>query len=153
MNRISTRKMSVQVIGLIIKTSTHNVRIEMKVIYTNFLIPKRFDAYNLIIVCLIRPEFKNDNALYEHELTHNRQWKREPFTYPFKYLFSKPYRYKMELEAYTAQLRLYPLKKREEKSIQFARLICTHYGIKGQTEESTKNALIYNLIGGKNETD
>lgn len=30
MNRIATRKMSARVIGLTIKTSTHNVRIEMK---------------------------------------------------------------------------------------------------------------------------
>ena len=38
MNRISTRKMSVRVIGLIIKTSTQNVRIEMKPSRTEMLL-------------------------------------------------------------------------------------------------------------------
>ena len=115
----------------------------MKVIYTNWFIPKRFAAYNLIIVCFIRPEFKYDKGLHDHEYVHYLQWKRHPFTFPFMYLFNKTYRYCMEVEAYAVQLVWYEERDDyETKANQFARLICECYGVgKDYDELKTKELL------------
>jgi hypothetical protein len=122
----------------------------MKVIYTNWFIPKRFDAYNLIIVCLIRPEFKYDKGLHDHEYVHYLQWKRHPFTFPFMYLFNKTYRYCMEVEAYAAQLVWYEGRPNvDAKAKQFASLICNNYGLEDHTEDYTEQLLTFEITQGR----
>lgn len=47
---------------------------------------------------------ENKVALLLHEICHIEQYRRERFTYPFKYLFNKNKRKDYELEAYKIQI-------------------------------------------------
>jgi hypothetical protein len=75
--------------------------------FTSWLIPKQYDACTRLFVTFIRPEFKNDVALIEHEKTHQRQFWKNPL-HGYFYLFSKAYRLKVEVEAYRVQLQYDP---------------------------------------------
>ncbi len=75
------------------------------VIYTNRFIPKRFDAINLFFVILIRPQFRTDRGLLEHERVHTQQvWKYLIFQ-PILYHCSKKWRLRFELEAFKVQIK------------------------------------------------
>ena len=60
-------------------------------------------------IVIVRRKFAGDRCLMAHELTHVRQWWREPLTMPFKYLyywlrygyFENPY----EVEAFAVERR------------------------------------------------
>lgn len=52
----------------------------------------------------IRPKYKDDKGLLEHEVVHAKQYARDSF-FVIKYFLSSDYRYECELEAYTAQLK------------------------------------------------
>lgn len=54
----------------------------------------------------IRPKYKDDKGLLNHELKHVEQFYND-YLYGLKYNFSKAFRYKMELEAYTEQVKEY----------------------------------------------
>lgn len=54
----------------------------------------------------ILSKYKNDTGLLKHELKHVEQFYREWF-YNIRYKFSKTFRYRMELEAYTEQIMEY----------------------------------------------
>lgn len=54
----------------------------------------------------IRPKYKEDKGLLEHELEHVRQFSINPF-HAFMYKFIHSYRYKCELNAYIKQVSLY----------------------------------------------
>lgn len=75
----------------------------MKVIRTR-LIPFGFSAMAFPSFCLVRPDIPPDRVkiLIEHEKVHARQmksWLRWPF-YVLRYFFHKPFRAKVEAEAY-----------------------------------------------------
>ena len=55
---------------------------------------------------VIRPKYKADVGLLNHELVHVKQYNRN-FFHGVLYSLSKEYRYKAELEAYTAQIKSY----------------------------------------------
>ncbi len=42
--------------------------------YTDRLIPERFGAVNVGPISLIRPKYRDDKGLHEHEAVHFRQW-------------------------------------------------------------------------------
>lgn len=73
-------------------------------IITNKLIPKRFAAYTMGFVILLRPEYKTDLGLIEHEKVHVRQFWNSLGTFGILYKLSKRMRLKYELEAYKKQL-------------------------------------------------
>lgn len=77
-------------------------------VQSSLLVPKKFDAkcYGPLIAFKDRYSF-NDSALVQHELEHSKQSYRLPFVHPLLYRFSKSYRYKSELQAFTAQLKYY----------------------------------------------
>ena len=54
----------------------------------------------------IRPKYKGDNGLLEHELEHVRQYNRNLF-HALMYKYSASYRYQCELDAYRLQVRIY----------------------------------------------
>ena len=56
----------------------------------------------------IRPKYKDDVGLLEHEKVHVRQFWRLPFIHGIRYKFSEKYRLRCEVEAYREQLRWYP---------------------------------------------
>lgn len=102
-----------------------------KVFYTDKFIPKGLDACTRSIVVLIRPSFKNDISLLKHELTHVKQFYRNPLHALF-YNFSKSYRLKCEIEAYKEQLKYcHPININH-----FAYLISNNYNLDITIEEA-----------------
>lgn len=57
----------------------------------------------------IRPEYKEDVGLLNHEIKHVEQFNKYWF-YNIMYDLSKEFRYRMELEAYLEQVRTYEYK-------------------------------------------
>ena len=55
---------------------------------------------------LLYNKFNNDKGLLNHELKHVEQFYND-YLYGLKYNFSKAFRYKMELDAYTEQVKEY----------------------------------------------
>lgn len=106
-----------------------------KVFYTNWLIPKRFAAYTRGPVIFIRPEYKHDTGLLQHELVHVRQWYRNP-AFGLFYRFSKKFRLKAEIEAYQEQLKYY----QDDHSYLFAEFIANKYDL-DITPEQAKSLL------------
>lgn len=78
----------------------------MRVIYTNFMWPSA-DAMYLGVCVLIRPKYRDDNALLAHEMVHHEQNKRHWFFF-IRYLTSKKFRLEMEVEAYRVQVAIAP---------------------------------------------
>lgn len=77
------------------------------VIYTDKLIPKNSAGLTLGPVILIRPAYKNDVGLLEHEKVHVKQWKRTLGLFWILYAIPK-FRLKYEVDAYKVQLRYSP---------------------------------------------
>lgn len=75
------------------------------VIYTNKFIPKRFASVNLFFFILMRPEFKGDKSLMEHELVHTEQVWKWLILQPIMYHASKKWRLKFEAEAYAVSVK------------------------------------------------
>lgn len=85
----------------------------------------------------IRPKYKDDKGLHNHELTHVAQFWKMFGLHSLMYLASKKYRLKAEVEAYKEQLKYNP----EHKDL-YADFICKNYGLDVSKEEVLK--LLYN---------
>lgn len=94
------------------------------VFYTNKIIPKRFAGYFIGPLIFIRPEYKNDVGLLEHEKTHVRQWYARPVLMPVRYKYSKKWRLRYEVEAYKVQLQYNPLNTK-----LFAQFLAEKHGL------------------------
>lgn len=105
-----------------------------KVIYTNNIIPDKFAGLTLGPIILIRPEYKSDTGLLEHEKVHVRQFWRTLGLFGIGYLLSKKYRLKIEVEAYKEQLKHYATDKRN----LFAQHLATKYDLNITQEEALK---------------
>lgn len=57
--------------------------------------------------CIIRPKYKEDRGILEHELTHCKQFYRTLSIHVWLYKFSEKYRLNAEVEAYKKQLEFY----------------------------------------------
>lgn len=57
----------------------------------------------------LRPKYKNDKGILNHELKHEEQFRNNAF-HVYKYAFSKTYRLECELEAYAEQIKEYKYK-------------------------------------------
>jgi len=55
---------------------------------------------------IIKPKYKNDIGIHKHEIKHAEQYANN-FFHALKSTFSKTYRYNIELEAYTEQIKVY----------------------------------------------
>ncbi|WP_201353812.1 hypothetical protein [Hydrogenimonas urashimensis] len=84
-----------------------------KIEYSDNL-PKEYGGYcyfplvPVIGTCriVIRPKYRGDIGLHEHELVHCRQYRRN-FLHGLLWAISKKYRLKCEIEAYKEQLKNY----------------------------------------------
>lgn len=103
-----------------------------KVIYTDRIIPKRFAAYTIGPVILIRPRYLRDRGLLEHELVHVWQFWRTLCLHGIANLLSCKYRFKCEVEAYREQMRWSPA----NSAPVFAQFLVDKYGLKVTHEEA-----------------
>ena len=95
------------------------------ILYTNFGVPRKHQAATRGPVIFIRPEYRNDKGLLEHEKVHRRQWLRTLGLHSLLYLFVEDYRLRAEVEAFRAQLPHYP----DDRRVKFARLIAENYNL------------------------
>lgn len=84
-------------------------------------------------VILIRPEYRGDTGLLEHEKTHVWQFWRTFGLHSFLYLFSKSYRLKAEVEAYRVQLTY-----ASAQALRFAGFLSANYGLDISQEDALK---------------
>ena len=107
------------------------------VFYTDKLIPKRFGAYTIGPIVLIRPKYKDNEGLLQHELTHVKQMYRTLLLHGLFYLLSKGYRLRAEVEAYRVQLQYPPASESPHKyRKKFAKFIATKYGLSISEKEA-----------------
>jgi hypothetical protein len=78
------------------------------IVYSDLLLPAWADGRTLGPIVQIRPSRRNDAGLLAHELEHVRQWREAPIRFYPRYLFSRRWRLRYEVEAFRAQLRLDP---------------------------------------------
>lgn len=104
------------------------------IIYTDKLVPADRAACTRGPVILIRPSYKGDLGLLEHERVHVRQWWRTCGLHSVMYAFSKKYRYQAEIEAYREQLKFSP-----EELLTFAVFIYNKYGLNVKLEQVMKD--------------
>lgn len=76
-----------------------------RVIYTDRLIPSRYDAYTIGPIVLIREHQVGNRGLLEHERVHVRQFWRTLGLVGLGRLISRRYRLACEVEAYREQLK------------------------------------------------
>lgn len=94
------------------------------VIYTSNLVPSSHAAITLGPFILIKPEYRGDLGLLEHEKVHVKQFYKYFPVFPLMYLVSKKFRLKVELEAYKKQLEYSPNSKD-----RFAEFLATKYSL------------------------
>lgn len=79
----------------------------------------------------IRPSYKDDAGLLEHEKIHVKQYWRTLGFHALFYALSKAYRLRSEVEAYKKQLELSP-----SNGAKFAQFIATKYRLNVTQEEA-----------------
>ena len=94
-----------------------------KVFYTDRL-PEGFAGKVNSCFIRIRPKYKDNIGLLEHEKKHVEQFWRHPFLHGLLYTFSKRYRCECEIEAYRTQL--FYCAENIDKYVQF---IVEKYGL------------------------
>lgn len=99
--------------------------------YTDKFVPANAGACARGPVIFIRPKYRNDVGLYEHELMHVKQWVFSLGLHSFLYLLSKRYRLWSEVQAYQKQLEYSP-----QDINLFAKFIAENYGLKITQEEA-----------------
>ena len=104
------------------------------VIYTDNL-PERFGGCTNGPVIRIRPKYRGDEGLRQHELTHVKQWFATLGLHSFLYLM-RPYRRWAEVQAYRKQMQ-YPDKNGNKLPIDTAaRFLAIHYDLDITVEEA-----------------
>ena len=81
--------------------------IPIPVFITNWM-PERFAGYHIVDIVLIRPDYKDDEGLIQHELTHVKQNLRTLFWSGIKQYWDKNHKLNRECEAYAIQLQYVP---------------------------------------------
>ena len=109
----------------------------MTVFYTNRFIPAEHQACTRGPIIFIRPEYRGDRGLLEHEKVHRRQWLRTLGLHSLLYLFVEDYRLQAEVEAFREQAKHYP----DDRMPRFARLLASNYRI-DITEDEALDALV-----------
>lgn len=96
-----------------------------RVIYTNRLIPDRYDAYTIGPIILIREHQVGNRGLLEHERVHVRQFWRTLGMCGIGRLLSRRYRLRCEVEAYREQLKW----TGPAHVAAFSYYLCRNYGL------------------------
>lgn len=105
------------------------------VFYTDSFIPTRFAAITIGPMVLVRPAYKGDEGLLQHELTHVKQFWHNPLFFVL-YAISKTARFNYEVEAYRVQLKYYP----DDRTDIFADFLVNDYRL-GITNDQAIAAL------------
>jgi hypothetical protein len=82
----------------------------------------------------IRPKYKGDLGILEHERVHRKQWLRTLSLHSWLYLFVPEYRLACEVEAYKEQAKWY----QDDRLPKFAGFISRNYGLKITEEAALK---------------
>jgi hypothetical protein len=83
----------------------------------------------------IRPQYKDDRGLLEHEKVHRKQFfKHGLFIHSLLYKFVPEYRIASEVEAFREQARWYE----DDRLPHFAKIIATRYGLNVTEEAALK---------------
>ena len=109
------------------------------VIYTDRFVSKGFAGSTIWFIILIRPKYRSDVGLLEHERIHVKQFWRTLGLFSILYFINAKYRYKSELEAYKVQLT--HSTNRTASANKFAVFLATKYRLK-ITQERAYNDLM-----------
>jgi len=101
-------------------------------------IPKRFAAFVVGFIIFVRPAYKDDIPLIEHEKVHVRQFWRTFCTHGIWYQFSKSYRLRSEVEGYAVQVKTREMLGKLPEFERYASFIATHYNLDVTVEEATE---------------
>ena len=104
--------------------------------YTDRFVPQGAAGCCRAFVIFIRPKYKHDRGLLEHEKVHRRQWLRTLGLHSFLYLFVPEYKLAAEVEAYKEQACYY----NDDRRPKFAGFISRNYGLE-VTEEAALSLL------------
>jgi len=100
------------------------------IFYTNKFIPDNdLSACTRGFFIFIRPEFKNNIGLLEHEKYHRKQFIKTFGLSSILYKFSKSYRLKSEIKAYKVQLSYNKPEEIEAKRKLYAKYISEDYNL------------------------
>ena len=82
-------------------------------IYTDKFIQLGAATYFIGPLCivLVKPKYRNDKGLHNHEMVHVRQYWKSFWLHTFRYNDSEKYRLQCECEAYAVQYKSYPDEK------------------------------------------
>ncbi len=109
----------------------------MIVFYTNKFIPEFAAGFAAGPLVFIRPNYKDDKGLLEHEKCHVKQWLRTLTLHGLFYRFNETYRYRSEVEAYLEQLKY--ATDREYSRKKFAGFIKDYYNLNVSYEQAYKD--------------
>mgnify|MGYP005731052541 FL=1 len=102
--------------------------IPIPVFITNWM-PERFAGYHIVDIVLIRPDYKDDEGLIQHELTHVKQNLRTLFWSGIKQYWDKNHKLNRECEAYAVQLQYVPDEDYEVMKTRFVNFMYTKYNL------------------------
>lgn len=111
-------------------------------------VPKRFAAYTYGPIIFVKPAYRNDVALIHHERVHTHQFWRTFGLHGIRYMLSKQYRFKAEVEAYGEQVKKILELKQRPNEAKFARFIATLYNL-DVTEQQALDALYHYINTGE----
>ena len=101
--------------------------------------PANVGGYARAWLIRIRPRYKDDKGIHNHELTHVSQFWRTCGFHGLFYLLSKTYRLKCEVEAYKEQLKHAPASLDYERyRDMYAGFIADDYGLDVSKGEALK---------------
>jgi hypothetical protein len=92
--------------------------------YVDSLPPSMGGCANGPVIRILK-QYKDDVGLYQHELTHVKQWFRTLGLHSFFYLFNQQYKLDAEVEAYKVQAKYYE----DDRKPLFAKFISQYYDI------------------------
>ncbi|SMO61414.1 hypothetical protein SAMN06269117_11441 [Balnearium lithotrophicum] len=119
-------------------------------IFSNKFIPKGFGGYNYGFINIIRPKYKDDKGLINHEIQHSKQFYRTfglaPIfrslgIFPFLKKFSDRKIFNYECEAYGKQLCFIDSESFNWALKLFSQFVVTKYGIVGYSIEEAKEEI------------
>lgn len=100
------------------------------IFYTDKFVPEKAAAVTTMFLTFIRPKYKDDIGIHEHEKVHRKQFYRTLGVHTLLYIFFDNYKLKSEIEAYQKQLEFPPAIYDYEKYVnKYAKMISTGYGL------------------------
>jgi hypothetical protein len=93
--------------------------------YVDNLPPNVGGCANGFVIRILKKYKDVDEGIYQHELTHVKQWFRTLGLHSFLYLFNQQYKLEAEVEAYKVQAAYY----KDDRKPLFATFIAKYYDL------------------------